>query len=97
MTAPHERLSAGVCTGPNCRQPIMLVVSAATGSTMPFSTTPDPAADWRITFEGHGGTPVARHIEQDELFPPDSDHRYRPHWADCPDADTFRKRDRNVG
>ena len=77
------------CRTPGCAQPIFFVVTAATGSRMPLNVDPDPAGNIRLATT-LDGTLVAVVIEQDELFTPQPDVRYMPHWATCTNPEAWR-------
>ena len=70
-----------------------------TGQRMPVDPTPAPdgnliltVVDGEIRAEVRKTTSAAAAAEQADLFGTAPAHRYRPHWASCPDAEQFKTR-----
>jgi hypothetical protein len=75
-----------------CKSGIGFVATTATGSPMPLDWWENPAGNVRIV--DVDGQPRALVVAQFELFPPDPDTRWMPHFnpASCPDYDKARRR-----
>lgn len=83
------------CT--TCQSPIWWALTEA-GKRMPMRPGPAPDGQWVIgDWARDTRAPIVRHHdplldrvrERTTSLP-----RYRPHWADCPDADQHRKKKR---
>lgn len=68
---------------------MMMVRTAATGKEMPVN--PDPDAEGNVIIDDEGLAFVLKPGQE----PLDQKaKRYMPHFATCPEADRFRRRDR---
>lgn len=87
-----------------CRAPILWTRTAKNARPLPIDATLDADGTLSATEDPNGnltptgeldpeGWPIVRYItkaDADGLFTPD--HRWRPHFATCPDADLHRRR-----
>ena len=76
------------CSHASCRAPIVFARVMSTGNSMPFDAKPAAGGEWIINEDLLGGD-VAEHVPaglRDALL-------YVPHWATCPAAEEFRRRE----
>lgn len=96
MTSPNDR--PPTCRA--CKAPLIWAVTAANGKPIPVD--PEPRDDGnlelgrRVPLKGGGSALLATVIDLDQLplFELETPPRYVSHFATCPDADRFRKANR---
>jgi hypothetical protein len=81
----------------SCQAPIHWAVTAE-GKGMPLDPDPDPAGNVRLTgrmgrTRSGGQAPECEVVTggQAALFPDMAEDRWRPHWASCPHAESWRR------
>jgi hypothetical protein len=78
------------CAGRDCTAKVFFL--ATQKSVMPVTAEPAPDGTVRVYwFDGVAHADVIDNAEIRETLYPDETW-YRPHWADCPNADDFRSR-----
>lgn len=75
-----------------CPALIGFILTTANTKPMPLDWKANPAGNMRVIARTPTGFPMAIAIDQEELFPPDVDTRWMPHFENCPGADEARRR-----
>lgn len=78
------------CREATCRAPMVWAVNEASGRGNPID--PDPVEDGNVVIVGQtttksGPAPLVRYLRKGEEV---VGHRYKSHFATCPEADQFR-------
>jgi hypothetical protein len=79
-----------VSTCRTCRAPIVWVVTAASGTSMPVDPDPVPDGNLELIDAGPGQQPRAVVVDPGQLSL-DGAPRYVSHFVTCPQADQHRK------